>query len=141
LLVRRLGCWGGGMRMDLGRTVLVVADDRSLMRGLADGLEEKGYAAVMARSGVAAMRIVTGLWLDAAVIEYRLPGWRGDALMESIVVHQPHLRGRTVFMTAGLAAGGATITTSLGCPVFEKPFEVDALYWQLRVLLRAPARE
>jgi DNA-binding NtrC family response regulator len=112
-------------------TVLLVDQDPSVVRGLAEQLRRRGYEVLTASSGNAAFRIAGSRDIDAAVIEYRIPDWRGDVLLEAIAAHQPHLAGRTVFMTGGIRDDVGEISSRTGRPVLMKPFDIEPLEWHL----------
>jgi DNA-binding NtrC family response regulator len=89
-----------------------------------------------AQSGDAAVRIVAEQLVDVAVIDYRIPDWRGDVLLAAVAAHQPHLGHRTVLISGDITEGVQEVSAQTGCPLLIKPFDVEALEWHLKRLLR-----
>jgi CheY-like chemotaxis protein len=115
--------------------VLLVDDEPTFVRGLAALLRGRGYAVLTAQSGAEAVRIAAGNHIDLAIIDYRIPDWRGDVVLAAIAAHQPHLSRRCVFITGDIGAGVQDVTAHSGCTVLIKPFDFEELEWHLLWLL------
>lgn len=57
--------------------ILIVEDDRLILAGLANGLEERGYAAIKAASGEEAVRLADSVPPDLVLMDICLPGMSG----------------------------------------------------------------
>jgi CheY-like chemotaxis protein len=122
-------------------TVLLVDDEPSVLRGLSALLRGRGYTVLSAANGAAAMRIVAANPVDLAVLDYRISEWRGDVLLASLAAYQPHLSHHTVFITGDIGPELQRAVAELGCPLLLKPFDIQALEWELQRLLEDhPAR-
>lgn len=106
-----------------------------ILRGLSFLLRGRGYVVLTAQTGDAAVRIVADQHVDVAVIDYRIPDWRGDIVLAAVAAHQPHLTHRTVFITGDIGDGVRDVSARTGCPLLIKPFDVEELEWHLRRLL------
>jgi CheY-like chemotaxis protein len=121
--------------------VLLVDDEPAILRGLGALLRGRGYVVLTAQSGAAAVRIAADNHIDLAVIDYRIPDWRGDVVLAAIEAHQPHLGRRSVFITGDIDASVHDVTARTGCPVLIKPFEFEELEWHLLWLLYAEGEQ
>ncbi len=133
--------------------VLVVDDDLALAETLADGLEERGYAAIPeGSSAVAARRLEQELDVAALVTDLRMPGLDG---LELLALSRRLDPTRPVIITTAFSAV-ATAVESIRQGAYHyltKPFTVDELALFLRraleesklrteaVLLRRALRE
>jgi CheY-like chemotaxis protein len=128
--------------MSDGPTVLLVDDEPSILRGLSGLLRGRGYTVRTALSGTDAIRVAATERIDAAVIDYRIPDWRGDVVWALLTTYQPHLRTRTVFITGDIQDGVQRVAEAMACPLLLKPFDVEELEYHLRRLLQSgPGRE
>jgi two-component system response regulator RegA len=83
-----------------GRVLLV--DDDAVFRGLlARSLEARGYVTVQAGDGVGALRQASELTLTHAVVDLKMPGETGLALIRRLLEFHPGLR---VIMLTGYAS-------------------------------------
>jgi CheY-like chemotaxis protein len=115
--------------------VLLVDDEPAIIRGLGALLRGRGYFVLTAQSGNAAVRIAVDNHIDLAVIDYRIPDWRGDVVLAAMVAHRPHLRRRSVFMTGDISDSVQDVAAHTGCPLLIKPFDFEELEWHLLRLL------
>jgi DNA-binding NtrC family response regulator len=106
--------------------VLVVDDNRELADNVSEALRDAGHGTIVAYSGEAALEQAQRETFAAAVVDIRLPGLDGVAVVRKLLAVQP--RGRYVFMTgwsdAQLLADAATLSS---VPVLYKPFDLDRL--------------
>jgi CheY-like chemotaxis protein len=89
-----------------------------------------------ASSGDAAVRIGAERAVDAAIIDYHIPDWRGDLVLAALVAHQPHLSRRTVFITGDIGDRAREVCEHTGCPLLIKPFDIEELEWHLLRLMQ-----
>jgi response regulator NasT len=64
--------------------VLIVDDDRLVLSGLADGLEERGYKVAKAASGEEALSLVESSQPDIVIMDICLPGMTGIEAAQEI---------------------------------------------------------
>ena len=102
--------------------VLVVDDEAPICRALAIALARAGCDAVTATSGEAALAVLRAGRVDALVLDLRLADVRGDALFHLATALQPHLRRRTMFMTADFSDRAELLIRACGTPYVRKPF-------------------
>jgi two-component system response regulator HydG len=104
--------------------ILIVDDDYSMAKTLADILRYQGYEAELAHSGAEALEKVTQTSFDCVLSDIKMPDVNGVAMYKSIKVVQPDLP--VVLMTAysddnlvqeGLAEGVIAVLT--------KPLDID----------------
>jgi DNA-binding response OmpR family regulator len=126
---------GGGPTLEAVWTVLLVDDEPSIVRGVAELLRRRGFVVLTAQSGSAAVRIVAEQRVDLAVIDYHIKDWRGDVVLAAVAAYQPHLSRRTVFITGDTGDAARDITAQTGCPLLFKPFEIEELESHLLRLL------
>jgi CheY-like chemotaxis protein len=110
--------------------VLVADDSREFAEMVAATLEEAGYEAVTAYSGLAAIACVEQHAFDAAVLDVLMPGISGDAVAERIVRASPGLK---VLLMSGDTGG--ELAAASGLPLLRKPFSHEALVAEVRRLL------
>jgi DNA-binding NtrC family response regulator len=116
-------------------TILLVDDEPSIVRGLAELLRRRGFGVLTAQSGTAAVNIAACQYVDVAVIDYHIPDWRGDVVLAALMAHQPHLGQRTVMMSGDISAGVRDVSAHTGCCLLIKPFDVEELVEALQRLL------
>jgi DNA-binding response OmpR family regulator len=115
--------------------VLLVEDQKSLVRVLRQGLEEEGFAVDVAMDGEEADVKARGTEYDVIVLDLMLPkidgltllkGWRRDGFEMHVLV----LTARDTIpdKVRGLDTGADDYLT--------KPFELDELFARLRALIR-----
>lgn len=73
------------------KTLLLVDDDERLRERLARAIEERGYRVVVAGDHAGAMAQVQTLQLDRAVVDLRMPGPHGLAVVQDLLGVQPAL--------------------------------------------------
>jgi DNA-binding response OmpR family regulator len=122
--------------------LLVVEDERKLLRALRSGLAAEGYEVETAASGVEAESLLAGPGFDAVVLDWMLPGRSGVELLADL-----RAAGRTVpvlLLTARDAVEDRVTGLDAGADDYlTKPFAFPELLARLRSLLRRgrPDRE
>jgi CheY-like chemotaxis protein len=127
--------WFGHRVMPSEPTVLLVDDEPTIVRGIAELLRRRGYDVLTAQNGGAAVEVAASRHVDVAVIDYHIPDWRGDVVLAALVAHQPHLARQTVFITGDIGDRVRNIASHTGCPLLFKPFDIEVLEGLLRHLL------
>lgn len=121
--------------MNRSLRVLVVDDDRHMVRTLADILSAKGFQAEPAFSASEALSKAAAAAYDCALVDIRLPGFDGVELLKGLNEKAPGLP--VVLMTAytrdervqeGIREGAVTVLT--------KPFDIRPLLDFLKQLRR-----
>lgn len=118
--------------------VLVVDDDELVLKLVARGLEEAGFAVSHATDAFHAMDYLERCANDCAVVvtDLVMPGKTGAQLAREACSRWPHLR--VLYMT-GYTRGELARHGVPDCPhsVLQKPFDMDDLCRQVRALLAA----
>jgi CheY-like chemotaxis protein len=86
-----------------GRSVILVEDDRSVADMYRLGLEFHGFHVTTAGSGDELFASPSDLVPDAIVLDYELPGAKGDEVLERIR-RDDRMRGAVVFMLSNFPA-------------------------------------
>jgi DNA-binding NtrC family response regulator len=120
--------------------VLLVDDDLAVLRVLDRVLTRLGARVSVAADAETARSIVAGGDIDAAVVDYRLPGARGTTLLGDLVSLSPRLRRRTAFITGDIAGEAEAAIDATGCPSLMKPFTVAEFEALVRGLLAGETR-
>ena len=120
--------------------LLLVEDDRKLVRALERGLAREGYAVDIAYTGEEALERVSGRTYDAVVLDVMLPGADGFEVCEALRQQQPKLpvlmltaRSEVADRIRGLDAGADDYLV--------KPFDFGELLARLRALGRRSQSE
>src|SRR4030066_844999 len=105
------------------KTILVIEDDLSILRGLRDNLKFEGYEVKFATDGLAGMHKAMEESPDMILLDIMLPGLSGYDVCRKVKEQKPHLpiimltaRGQEVDKIAGLDLGADDYVT--------KPFSV-----------------
>ena len=80
------------------RTVLCIDDDQAILRYEKMLLERSGYAVLAAASAQQGLRLVTMCKCDAVLLDYEMPGMKGDAIASEIKRIRPELT--IIFLSA-----------------------------------------
>jgi CheY-like chemotaxis protein len=108
-------------------SVLIVDDQPAVARPIAQLLRRRGFDAVVADSGAAAIVELNHQRFDGLLMDFHMPDIRGDALYAMAIAIQPHLARRTVFLTGDVNDTVHDALTSTGSAVVSKPFEIAEL--------------
>src|SRR4051812_8147885 len=115
--------------------VLVVEDERKVLRGLERGLRAEGYEVATAATGEEGYRQAAAQPFDCVVLDLMLPGWDGLEVLRRL------RHGGNPVPVLVLTARDAVEDRVLGLDVgaddyLVKPFAFAELLARLRVLLR-----
>jgi len=110
--------------MDTQAAILIVEDDPGIRRGLAEGLSDSGYLVVTAASAEDALARLAVISVDLALIDLKLPGIDGVALMRQLRRLSPATV--LVIMTANPSTDSAIQSLRLDAHDYLlKPFTLD----------------
>ncbi|MEX1054908.1 MAG: response regulator transcription factor [Rhodothermales bacterium] len=117
--------------------LLLIEDEARLAYSLKNGLEEEGYSVDVASDGLEGETLALGNAYDALIVDWRLPGQDGKAVIESLreagrpfPILMLTALGDVEHRVAGLDAGADDY--------LPKPFKFEELLARLRALLRRP---
>jgi len=113
--------------------ILVADDDRNLVDLVRAMLDEAGFEAVVAHSGLAAADLIERESFDLAVLDVLMPGMSGDALADLLHSLKPHVP--VLLMTGD---SGDQFVRSAQLPRLRKPFSEQELVEAVRGLLDDP---
>lgn len=112
------------------RTLLITDDHESVLHTLDYVLGLRGYRALLANSGAAALDIAAKETFDAALLDLHMPGMDGLALCRALR-ERSIAAGRKLpiwIMTAGYVPSITTMAAQAGAlAVLKKPFDCDEL--------------
>lgn len=111
---------------DRGQRILLVEDDDSFRRALAEVLAARGFDVTPCSDAAAALERLQEDPVDLVVTDVVMPGMRGDALIRDIRKTFPHVP--TIAITAFGSIENAVETTRAGAAEYlTKPFRTQAL--------------
>ncbi len=115
--------------------LLVVEDDRKVLRSLQRGLEAEGYDVAAAANGEEGYRLATARHFDCAVLDLLLPGRDGLDVLAALRREGRQLP--VLILTARDAVEDRVVGLDAGADDYlVKPFAFAELLARLRVLLR-----
>jgi two-component system response regulator HydG len=115
--------------------VLVVDDDRRMVRTICDILRLKGYSAMEAFTGEEALERVRSAPFDCVLMDIKMPGTGGINALQMIKRHSPELP--VILMSAYVSEESAAEAKKQGAyAVLAKPFDVQMVLSFLSLLKR-----
>lgn len=115
--------------------VLIVEDNKQLIRALRQGLEEDGYAVDTAADGEEANHKATNINYDAVVLDLMLPKIDGLTLLQNW--RKAGLKTHVLVLTARDQLDDKVKGLNVGADDYlTKPFELDELLARVRALVR-----
>lgn len=118
--------------------ILVIEDDDAVRTVLGRTLTHAGFAPVLA-AGAAEAELLLSDSIAAMVLDFRIPGSRGDLFFYYASSRFPLLRRRTVFLTGDTSVEVEQMVAHTGCALRHKPFVNASLMGLLRSLVESPA--
>lgn len=122
------------------KTILVIEDDISILRGLKDNLEYEGYGVITETNGEKGIQLVLKKLPDLILLDIMLPGMNGYEICRKVKKHKPDLpiiiitaRGTEMDKVSGLDTGADDYVT--------KPFSIPELMARIRAVLRRTSQE
>ncbi len=119
------------------RRVLVIEDDEAVRTVLGRTLSHAGFIPVLAQSAAEAEHLLSDT-IDAMVVDFRIPGSRGDLFFYFASSKYPLLRRRTVFLTGDTSVEVEQLVSHTGCTLRHKPFVNASLVGLLRSMVDSP---
>lgn len=120
------------------KTILIIEDDPSILRGLKDNLEYEGYTVITETNGIKGLKLALEKKIDLILLDIMLPGMNGYDLCRKIKKEKPELpiimitaRGSEMDKVSGLDTGADDYVT--------KPFSIPELMARIRAVLRRGA--
>lgn len=120
------------------KTILVIEDDISILRGLKDNLEFEGYAVQSETNGEIGLKLALEKKTDLILLDIMLPGMNGYEICRKVKKEKPELpiimitaRGSEMDKVSGLDIGADDYVT--------KPFSIPELMARIRAVIRRTA--
>lgn len=118
--------------------VLVIEDDEAVRTVLGRTLAHAGFEPVLASGAQQAEHLLSDS-IAAMVLDFRIPGSRGDLFFYYASSRFPLLRRRTVFLTGDTSVEVEQMVSHTGCTLRHKPFVNASLIGLLRSMVQPPA--
>lgn len=118
--------------------VLVIEDDEAVRTVLGRTLAHAGFEPVLAASAQEAEHLISET-IAAMVLDFRIPGSRGDLFFYYASSRFPLLRRRTVFLTGDTSVEVEQMVAHTGCTLRHKPFVNASLIGLLKSLVESNA--
>jgi two-component system KDP operon response regulator KdpE len=120
--------------------VLIVEDDRALLRALAMNLTARGYEVTEAETGTRALTAAANIEHDVVVLDLGLPDLGGLAVIKGI---RAYASTPIIVLSARTGTSDKVAALDLGADDYvTKPFSIEELLARLRAAIRrAPAPE
>jgi len=129
----------GSAAAGVGRTALVVDDERDVGETMAEFLAAEGFAVTTVDEGASAKEALMSTDFDLIFCDLRMPNTDGPALYEWACQAIPGIRQRFVFVTGDTLGGAAArFLERAGRPIIEKPFSRDSIRQVLNSLAELP---
>ena len=117
------------------KTILIIEDDISILRGLKDNLEYEGYTVITDTHGVKGLKTALEKKTDLVLLDIMLPGMNGYEICRRLKKEKSRLpiimitaRGTEIDKVSGLDTGADDYVT--------KPFSIPELMARIRAVLR-----
>jgi DNA-binding response OmpR family regulator len=117
------------------KTILIIEDDTSILRGLKDNLEFEGYKVITITNGVEGLKLALEKDADLLLLDIMLPGMNGYEICRIVKKEKPDLqiimltaRGSEMDKVSGLDTGADDYIT--------KPFSLPELLARIRAAFR-----
>jgi len=125
-----------------GKTILVVDDEPSIARLLADLLALDGHAVETAANGAVALAKLRARAYDVILSDLKMPELDGAGLYREVTRLDAALGRRFIFVTgSALDPESRRSVEGLGVPILTKPFRVDTLRQMVQHVLSGPVTE
>jgi CheY-like chemotaxis protein len=113
----------------IGRPILLIEDEPSVIAFLRAALERKGYAVVNAGSGAEGLERLSEGQFAGVISDIRMPGAVNGAEVHAwIQKNRPELRARIILISGDTANSDTqAFLAQSGTPCIEKPFRAQQL--------------
>jgi DNA-binding response OmpR family regulator len=117
------------------KTILVVEDDSSILRGLRDNLQFEGYEVLEAKDGNTGLKLALEQSPDLLLLDIMLPGMNGHEICRKLKSQDPNTP--IIMITARDAEMDKVSGLDLGADDYiTKPFSIPELMARIRAVLR-----
>lgn len=117
------------------KTILIIEDDISILKGLKDTLEYEGYTVIKETNGMKGLKLALDKKIDLLLLDVMLPELNGHEICRKIKKEKPELpiimisaRGSEMDKVSGLDVGADDYVT--------KPFSIPELVARIRAIFR-----
>lgn len=117
--------------------ILVIEDDEAVRTVLGRTLAHAGFEPVLAAGAQDAEHLLSDS-IAAMVLDFRIPGSRGDLFFYYASSRFPLLRRRTLFLTGDTSIEVEQMVAHTGCALRHKPFVNASLIALLRSMVEEP---
>jgi CheY-like chemotaxis protein len=103
--------------------ICIIDDNTLLAEALSFGLTDRGHEVALAKSGEEGLAVLAARHHDVALVDWQMPGMRGDQVAERI--HAQHPDVPIILMSGGSARDDIAAIQSADATVahfIEKPF-------------------
>src|SRR5205085_11090891 len=90
-------------REGVGKRVLVVDDEESILQMIREALTLNGYKVDVAHDGEAALLRLSQYHYDLALCDWKMPGMNGQQIYERLQASNPDMSKRLIFITGDMA--------------------------------------
>jgi CheY-like chemotaxis protein len=117
------------------KTVLLVEDEKELLRSLSDLLQAHGYGVIRAMNGIEAKTLLEkhGKEIDVLITDVVMPGMGGDDLAAYVRATQPEVK--ILFMSGGTLRLVSEVKLPTNTKLLHKPFSGRTLIENLQALI------
>jgi DNA-binding response OmpR family regulator len=121
--------------MEKSKHILIVEDDESILFGLQDILESKGYQISTASNGIEGFKLASSEPIDLLLLDIMLPGMNGLEICKRI--RKEKLKLPIVMLTAKSSEMDKISGLDYGADDYiTKPFSLSELLARIRAILR-----
>jgi DNA-binding response OmpR family regulator len=119
-----------------GQKILIVDDDKDVLRGMSVRLKANGYNVVIAADGISAISTVRKEKPEVIILDIGLPGGDGFSVMERLGSLLPVAHIPIIILTARDISGNRERALNAGAQAFlQKPVDDDVLLETIRKVL------
>jgi CheY-like chemotaxis protein len=119
-------------------TILVIDDEPSIVRGLAQLLRRDGYTVEAAANGQRALTLLHERRYDVIICDLHMPDLDGPAFYALLTQQYPALRQRVIFLTGNTGGvASRTFLTQSGRPWLRKPSPIAVIRRAIQDVLQA----
>jgi two-component system, NtrC family, sensor kinase len=112
----------------VGKTILVIDDEESILQMIPDGLSRSGYRVETVADGETALQRLKENNYDAIFCDWKMPGLNGRQIYERLSATHPELCRRVIFITGDVINEQMQkFLEAEKCPCLAKPFKLAEL--------------
>lgn len=128
----------------MSRRILVVNDTQEILELFREILEEEGFEAVLYSFAISDMREIERIQPDLIILDYVFGGERaGWQMLQKLKMRRTTAMIPIIICTAAIREVREIegYLQAQGITVVAKPFNLDDLYYAIRVALKAPSHD